>query len=342
MRGGSNQKASDDDTGQVGGLASALSRTASRMHVTRTRSMTNLLFSKKSSIFSVRRTIKGRMPVDTLGITPDTDGSAGFAPPPSTSALWDLSEERNSRDLGTIDAILARHNMHPSLSAYSADSLSTNRTTCSSGTKLWTEPSSTETDPELDEDSKDLDHDTSSDCDTREALIVPSSNNTSGPEVLQKSETEHLTEDQMSDAKAPGNVPANDSPCLDQQPNQRKTLSETNKAVETQQEPFQLSEEGKKFSKELELRFALSGCVEIPSGTIPRPSPASSLTTSLKKSNALDLLCYASYGKEQAMESHHRSIREAFQNVVAGSRSLRWLRSRGRGMRFSRKPIPDF
>lgn len=148
----------------------------------------------------------------------------------------------------------------------------------------------------------------------------------------------------MCQAAALGTVPVYDLPGP-RQSIKRKMIPGYNKAEDVPPEPLELSEDGEQFSEELELRFALTGTIEISNERIPRPSPSSSLTSSLGKSVALELLCYPSYGKEVAVVEapRHRSIRETFQDVVASSNSMRWLRSVGKGKKkFSRPPIPNF
>lgn len=254
---------------------------------------------------------------------------------------------------------------HPSLSVYSTDSLSTEGATCSSGGRLSDKTALTGS--EL-SDAPELEYATSPKFGTTEALGVPSScygikapdllyNTrprvlaaapdidpvvTDGHRASQKSDTGNGAEGKLCKAEALGPVPVYDLPYI-QQPNKRKALPTNNKAIEVQSEPVELSADGEKFSKELELRFSLSESLELSSEKAPRPSPSSSLTTSLGKSLAFELLCYPSYGKETAVTQRHRSIREAFQDVVAGSNSMTWLKSIGRGKKkLSRPPIPRF
>ena len=269
------------------------------------------------------------------------------------------------RPINQTGLIRANNVQHPSLSLYSTDSLSTNEATYSSTGRLSDETAPT--DSEL-SDAPDLERVTLPKDGTLEALAVPSScysirapdllSNTpssilaaapdigpvvtEGPGASEMSDTENGAEGQLCKAEALGTVPVYGLPCI-QQPIKRKLLPADNKAVAVQPQPIELSADGERFSKELEQRFSLAASLGLPSVKTPRPSTSSSLTTSLGKSLAVELLCYPSYGKETAVTQRHRSIREAFQEVVSGSSSMRWLKSIGKGKKkFSRLPIPDF
>lgn len=250
-----------------------------------------------------------------------------------------------------IHTIYTNNSQNPSMSMYSTDSLSID----SDASFLNNDQINTTAETSVESDSAS---DSADDNDEKPRGIsgslpgIATSASSNGPGAIEggsessgKSNMTNTTEDQLREAGALRSIPVYEVPSV-QQPIKRKMLPLDNKAASGLSEPIELSEDGERFSKELELRFFLAETLDIPTGMKPAPSRCSTMSSKSEKSVELELLCYPSYGKEIAVEveaPRHRSIRETFQSVVGSSSSMRWLKSIGKGKKkFSRPPIPNF